>query len=187
MGEFAKLDPLLHSELRLAVMSTLLTMEEADFVHCRQSERADRQALRGRVHLCRERICGEEAADGVQDYRDGVAGFRCIRRGLEVVSALTCRYDFGFAFSTHPQTPSEEGASVALAPGTHSFGRSQRGLPQRHQIAGNAAVVENGKTYGRQGSAAFLQLLESPQVIITTSAFRRPRHLRKALVNFTNH
>ena len=32
MGEFAKLDPLLHSELRLAVMSTLLTMEEADFV-----------------------------------------------------------------------------------------------------------------------------------------------------------
>ena len=28
MGEFAKLDPLLHSELRLAVMSTLLTMED---------------------------------------------------------------------------------------------------------------------------------------------------------------
>ena len=76
MGEFAKLDPLLHSELRLAVMSTLLTMEE------------DRQALRGRVHLCRERICGEEAADGVQDYGDGGAGFRCIRRGLEVLSAL---------------------------------------------------------------------------------------------------
>ena len=29
--------------------------------------------------------------------------------------------------------------------GTHSFGRSQRGLPQRHQIAGNAAVVVKGR------------------------------------------
>ena len=37
MGEFAKLDPLLHSELRLAVMSTLLTMEEADFVYLREA------------------------------------------------------------------------------------------------------------------------------------------------------
>ena len=37
MGEFAKLDPLLHSELRLAIMSTLLTMEEADFVYLREA------------------------------------------------------------------------------------------------------------------------------------------------------
>ena len=46
MGEFAKLDPLLHSELRLAVMSTLLTMEEADFVYLLTMEEADFVYLR---------------------------------------------------------------------------------------------------------------------------------------------
>lgn len=33
---FKPLDPLLHSELRLAVMSLLLSVEEADFVYLRQ-------------------------------------------------------------------------------------------------------------------------------------------------------
>lgn len=33
---FKELDPLLHSELRLAVMSLLLAAEEADFVYIRQ-------------------------------------------------------------------------------------------------------------------------------------------------------
>ena len=32
---FQKLDPLLHSELRLAVMSVLISIEEADFVYHR--------------------------------------------------------------------------------------------------------------------------------------------------------
>ena len=31
--EFKKLDPLLHSELRLAVMSLLMTLDEADFTY----------------------------------------------------------------------------------------------------------------------------------------------------------
>lgn len=34
---FRKLDPLLHSELRLAVMSVLLNLEEADFVYLREA------------------------------------------------------------------------------------------------------------------------------------------------------
>lgn len=34
---FKKLDPLLHSELRLAVMSVLVDLEEADFVYLRES------------------------------------------------------------------------------------------------------------------------------------------------------
>ncbi|MBQ5644977.1 MAG: transcriptional regulator [Bacteroidaceae bacterium] len=34
---FKKLDPLLHSELRLAVMSVLVNCEEADFVYLRES------------------------------------------------------------------------------------------------------------------------------------------------------
>ena len=33
---FDKLDPLLHSELRLAVMSVLISMDTADFVHLRK-------------------------------------------------------------------------------------------------------------------------------------------------------
>lgn len=37
---FKKLDPLLHSELRLAVMSLLLELEEADFVFLRESTNA---------------------------------------------------------------------------------------------------------------------------------------------------
>ena len=34
---FIKLDPLLHSELRLAVMSVLVNLEEADFVYLREA------------------------------------------------------------------------------------------------------------------------------------------------------
>lgn len=34
---FKKLDPLLHSELRLAVMSLLVSCEEADFVYLREN------------------------------------------------------------------------------------------------------------------------------------------------------
>lgn len=34
---FKKLDPLLHSELRLAVISTLVSLEEADFVYIKEA------------------------------------------------------------------------------------------------------------------------------------------------------
>lgn len=37
---FKKLDPLLHSELRLAVMSLLVGLEEADFVYLRETTHA---------------------------------------------------------------------------------------------------------------------------------------------------
>lgn len=37
---FKKLDPLLHSELRLAVMSVLVELEEADFVYLRETTKA---------------------------------------------------------------------------------------------------------------------------------------------------
>ena len=36
MSDFAQLDPLLHSQLRLAVMSLLVSVEEADFVYIRE-------------------------------------------------------------------------------------------------------------------------------------------------------
>lgn len=37
---FKELDPLLHSQLRLAVMSILLSVEEADFVYLREKTQA---------------------------------------------------------------------------------------------------------------------------------------------------
>lgn len=37
---FKELDPLLHSELRLAVMSTLISVEEADFVFIKEQTKA---------------------------------------------------------------------------------------------------------------------------------------------------
>lgn len=37
---FKELDPLLHSELRLAVMSILISVEEADFVYIRETTKA---------------------------------------------------------------------------------------------------------------------------------------------------
>jgi DNA-binding MarR family transcriptional regulator len=37
---FKKLDPLLHSELRLAVVSILVELEEADFVYLRETSKA---------------------------------------------------------------------------------------------------------------------------------------------------
>lgn len=37
---FKELDPLLHSELRLAIMSILLSVEEADFVYLKEQTKA---------------------------------------------------------------------------------------------------------------------------------------------------
>ena len=37
---FKELDPLLHSELRLAVMSILLSVDEADFVYLKEQTKA---------------------------------------------------------------------------------------------------------------------------------------------------
>ena len=37
---FKELDPLLHSELRLAVMSILITVDEADFVYIKEQTKA---------------------------------------------------------------------------------------------------------------------------------------------------
>lgn len=37
---FKKLDPLLHSELRLAIVSLLVTLEEADFVYLKEKTKA---------------------------------------------------------------------------------------------------------------------------------------------------
>lgn len=40
MDDFKKLDPLLHSQLRLAIMSLLISLESADFVFIREKTQA---------------------------------------------------------------------------------------------------------------------------------------------------
>jgi DNA-binding MarR family transcriptional regulator len=40
MDDFKKLDPLLHSQLRLAVMSLLISLESADFVFIKEKTQA---------------------------------------------------------------------------------------------------------------------------------------------------
>ena len=71
---FKELNPLLHSELRLAVMSLLISVEEADFVYIRQQTKAtagnlsvqiDKLSKAGYVartfikmyHFCNSHVC----------------------------------------------------------------------------------------------------------------------------------
>jgi DNA-binding MarR family transcriptional regulator len=51
---FKELDPLLHSQLRLAVMSLLLSVEEADFVYLRKETGATAGNLSVQIEKLRE-------------------------------------------------------------------------------------------------------------------------------------
>ena len=58
MARFKELDPVLHSQLRLAVVSLLMGVEVAEFtfiqgtnrINCGKSECSDHKAERSRVH-----------------------------------------------------------------------------------------------------------------------------------------
>lgn len=56
MQMFKELDPLLHSELRLAVMSLLLSVEEADFVYIREQTKA----TAGNLSVQLDKLCAAE-------------------------------------------------------------------------------------------------------------------------------
>ncbi len=55
---FKELNPLLHSELRLAVMSLLISVEEADFVYIRQQTKATAGNLSVQIQTEQGGICG---------------------------------------------------------------------------------------------------------------------------------
>lgn len=63
---FKKLDPLLHSELRLAVMSLLISCEEADFVYIREQT----GATAGNLSVQLDKL----AAAGYVETEKGFAG-----------------------------------------------------------------------------------------------------------------
>ena len=74
-----ELDPLLHSQLRLAIMSLLLSVEEADFVWLKEKTEAtagnlSRETFRGRLHQCTERNSRKKAAHHMLDHRERAHG-----------------------------------------------------------------------------------------------------------------
>ena len=70
---FRELNPLLHSELRLAVMSLLISVEEADFVYIRQQTGATAGLCGGD-----ENVQGKDALHALQNYAPGSGCLRGI-------------------------------------------------------------------------------------------------------------
>lgn len=90
--QFQPLDPLLHSELRLAVMSLLISADEAEFPYIKEqtgatagnlSVQIDKLSAAGYIEV-------EKTFKGslhhLPHHRHGTACVRGIRRGVEVVS-----------------------------------------------------------------------------------------------------
>ena len=78
---FKELDPLLHSQLRLAVMSILLSVEEAEFVYIKEKTNATAGNLSVQLdklneagYRDREGVCREEAPNGLPDHRQRTLG-----------------------------------------------------------------------------------------------------------------
>ena len=84
---FKELDPLLHSQLRLAVISILLSVEEAEFVYLREKdtgdsgkpECTDRQTERSRLHRSRKELCRKETPYHLPDNIRRTTGIRELR------------------------------------------------------------------------------------------------------------
>jgi hypothetical protein len=71
---FKELNPLLHSELRLAVMSLLISVEEADFVYIRQQTKATAGNLSVQIDkLSKARYGAEPSAATPLPRGDGAA------------------------------------------------------------------------------------------------------------------
>ena len=82
---FKELNPLLHSELRLAVMSILLGVEEADFVFIREQTGASAGNLSVQIDKLQKAgyITGKNAPHALPHYPDRRGCFRGVRRSVE--------------------------------------------------------------------------------------------------------
>ena len=88
---FKELNPLLHSELRLAVMSILIGVESADFVFIRQqtgatagnlSVQLDKLAKANYIEIEKKTFRGQDALHRLPHHRHGTRRLRRIRRGV---------------------------------------------------------------------------------------------------------
>lgn len=77
-----ELNPLLHSQLRLAVMSILLSVDEADFVYLKEQTNAtagnlsvqlDKLSEAGYIEV--EKVCGQEASYRLPDDLNRAGGY----------------------------------------------------------------------------------------------------------------
>lgn len=91
----AELDPLIHSQLRLAIMSILLSVDEADFVYLKEktestagnlSVQLDKLSKAGYIQV--ERVCGEEDSHIVPDDGNGKKGDGSVCEGTEDLSGI---------------------------------------------------------------------------------------------------
>ena len=92
----AELDPLIHSQLRLAIMSILLSVDEADFVYLKEktestagnlSVQLDKLSKAG-IHSGRERVCRKKDSYIVPDYRNRQKSDGRIYKGTEDLSGF---------------------------------------------------------------------------------------------------
>ena len=89
--QFQPLDPLLHSELRLAVMSLLISADEAEFPYIKEQTGATAGNLSVQIDKLsaagsREDLQRQASLHHLPHHRHGTACVRGIRRGVEVVS-----------------------------------------------------------------------------------------------------
>ena len=78
-----ELNPLLHSQLRLAVMSILLSVDEADFVYLKAQTNATAGNLSVQLDKLSEagyieggkKFCGQEASYGLPDDLNRAGGY----------------------------------------------------------------------------------------------------------------
>ena len=62
---FKELNPLLHSELRLGVMSILISVEEADFTYLKQ----ETKATAGNLSVQIDKLCKAEYIEGTKTFK----------------------------------------------------------------------------------------------------------------------
>lgn len=104
---FKELNPLLHSELRLAVVSILIGVESADFVFIRQqtgatagnlSVQLDKLAKAGYIEV-EKTFPGQDSLHGMPHHRRRTRRLRRIRRG-----AAKLYKEIGCSLVLHPKS-----------------------------------------------------------------------------------
>ena len=94
---FKDLDPLLHSQLRLAVISLLLSVEEADFVFIREKT----GSTAGNLSVQIEKL-SEAGYINVRKFIDGLAGHHRLGNRLRFLAGFLTDFDTGFHDVFHP-------------------------------------------------------------------------------------
>ncbi len=85
MDSFQELDPLLHSQLRLAVMSLLMSVESAEFVYIKEKT----GATAGNLSVQIDKLSGAEYIEVIKSFRGKKPLTTCkiTKKGIEAFEA----------------------------------------------------------------------------------------------------